>query len=120
MILRKRCFCVLVEIPAPTIDSTGKASINDLRDFMLSLPHLPVPIRELLSHVDVQSGTVPVPMPPQADSQHVTVRGAQGVLMSDQSLGESILRWQTHNMVYVITAHDSNRAQLLAAANSLG
>src|SRR5581483_1251420 len=110
----------LVEIPAPTIDSTGKASINDLRDFMLSLPHLPAPVRDLLSHVDVQSGTVPVPMPPQADSQNVTVRGAQGVLVSDQSLGESILLWQTHNMVYVITAHSSNRAQLVAAANSLG
>lgn len=110
----------LVEIPAPTIDSTGKASINDLRDFMLSLPHLPTPVRELLSHVDVQNGTVPVPMPPQADSQSVTVQGAQGVLMSDKSLGESILLWQTHNIVYVISAHNGNRTQLLDAANSLG
>lgn len=110
----------LVEIPSPTIDSTGKASINDLRDFMLSLPHLPTPVRELLSHVNVQNGTVPVPMPPQADSQTVTVQGAQGVLLSDQSLGESVLLWQTHNMVYVITAHSGNRTQLLDAANSLG
>ncbi len=109
----------LIEIPAPTIDSTGKASINDLRNFMLSLPHLPTPVRDLLAHVDVQSGTVPVPMPPQADSQSVTVQGAQGVLLSDQSLAESILLWQTHNMVYVISAHNCNRTQLLDAANSL-
>lgn len=109
----------LVEIPSPTIDSTGKASINDLRDFMLSLPHLPTPVRELLSHVNVQNGTVPVPMPPQADSQSVAVQGTQGVLLSDKSLGESILLWQTHDMVYVISAHNGNRTQLLDAANSL-
>jgi len=110
----------LVEIPSPTIDSTGKASINDLRNFLLSLPHLPAPVRELLSHVNVQNGTVPVPMPPQANSQGVTVQGAQGVLLNDQSLGESVLLWQTHNMVYVITAHNNSRTQLLDAANSLG
>lgn len=109
----------LLEIPAPTIDGTGKASINDLRNFMLSLPHLPAPIHELLLHVDVQSGTVPVPLPPQANSRNVTVQGASGILMSDHSVSESILLWQTHNMVYVISAHTGNSAQLLDAANSL-
>ena len=110
---------VVAEIPTPTINGVGKASLSDLRDFMLSLPHLSAPIHTLLQHVDLQAGTVPVPMPPQANAQNVTVQGASGVLMFDQSLHEGVLLWQAHNRIYLLTANVSDGSQLLTVANSL-
>src|SRR6266705_2479675 len=46
------------EIPSPVIRATGKASLEDLRDFVLSLPKLSPGVRLLLKDVNLNSGVV--------------------------------------------------------------
>ena len=107
------------EIPSPVIQATGKASLKDLRDFALSLPNLSSGVRLLLQEVDLNSGVVPLPIPPQVQAQQVTIHGVQGVLMTDSSLTMGSIIWQTHGIIYGIGGATSDSAQLLDCANSL-
>ena len=107
------------EIPSPVIQATGKASLKDLRDFALSLPKLSPDARLLLQDVNLNSGVVPLPIPPQVQAQQVEVHGTQGVLMTDSSLSLGALIWQTHGIIYGIGGAMSDSAQLLDSASSL-
>jgi Putative zinc-finger len=107
------------EIPSPVIQATGKASLKDLRDFALSLPNLSSGVRLLLQDVNLNSGVVPLPIPPQIQTQQVAIRGTQGVLMTDSSLFMGALVWQMHGIIYGIGGAISDSGQLLDSANSL-
>jgi hypothetical protein len=107
------------EIPSPVIQATGKASLKDLRDFILSLPKLSPEASLLLRDVNLDSGVVPLPIPPQVQAQNVTVQGVSGVLMEDSSLAVGAVLWQTHGIIYVVAGATSSDAQLLDSANSL-
>jgi hypothetical protein len=107
------------EIPSPVIQATGKASLKDLRDFALSLPNLSSGARLLLQDVNLNSGVVPLPIPPQIQTQQVAIRGTQGVLMTDSSLSLGALVWQTHGIIYGIGGAINDSQQLLDSANSL-
>ena len=107
------------EIPSPVIQATGKASLKDLRDFALSLPNLSSGARLLLQDVNLNSGVVPLPIPPQIQAQQVTTHGTQGVLMTDPSLSLGVIVWQTHGIIYGIGGTINNSSQLLDSANSL-
>ncbi|HLZ59832.1 MAG TPA: hypothetical protein VKR06_23025, partial [Ktedonosporobacter sp.] len=72
----------VVEMPSPVIQATGKASLLELRDFMLSLPGLPPTFVTQLKQIDLNSGTVPLLVPAGIDSQAVTVHGTAGLLLS--------------------------------------
>jgi hypothetical protein len=107
------------EIPSPVIQATGKASLKDLRDFALSLPNLSSGVRLLLQDVNLNSGVVPLPIPPQIQAQQVTTHRTQGVLMTDSSLSLGVIVWQTHGIIYGIGGTINNSSQLLDSANSL-
>jgi Putative zinc-finger len=107
------------EIPSPLIQATGKASLKDLRDFVLSLPKLSSEARLLLQDVNLNNGVVPLPIPPQVQAQQVTTHGAHGVLMTDPSLSLGAVIWQTRGIIYVAAGATSDSAQLLDSANSL-
>ncbi len=109
----------MAELPSPVLESSGQASISDLRAFLLSLTHLPAPIHDMAMHVDETTGTVPVPMPPAANSQNVTINGANGILLTDSSFKQGAVLWQAHGIVYLLTGGTSDSTQLMAAANSL-
>ncbi len=107
------------EIPSPVIQATGKASLKDLRDFVVSLPKLAPEVSLLLRDVNLDSGVVPLPIPPQIQAQQVTIKGAPGVLMADSSLAVGAAIWQTHGIIYVVAGASSSDTQLLDIANSL-
>ena len=107
------------EIPSPVIRATGKASLEDLSNFVLSLPKLNPTVRVLLQDVDLNSGVVPLPIPPQVQAQQVTTHGVQGVLMTDPSLSLGAIIWQTHGIIYMVAGATSDSTQLLNSANSL-
>jgi Putative zinc-finger len=107
------------EIPSPVIQATGKASLEDLRNFVLSLPKLSSGARALLQNVNLSSGVVPLPIPPQIQAQQVMTHGAQGVLMTDSSLSLGAVIWQTHGIIYMVAGSTSDSTQLLDSANSL-
>ncbi len=109
----------IVEMPSPVIQATGKASLKDLLDFVLSLPKLSPTARLLLQDVNLDTGVVPLPIPPQVQAQQVTVQGASGVLMTDSSLSLGAVVWQTRGIIYVVAAATSKGTELLGSANSL-
>ncbi len=109
----------IAEIPSPVIQATAKASLKDLRDFVLSLPKLSPEVRLLLQDVNLNSGVVPLPIPPQIRAQQVRTHGAPGVLMVDSSLSLGAVIWQTRGIIYVVAGATSDSAQLLDSANSL-
>lgn len=109
----------IVEMPSPVIQATGKASLKDLMDFVLSLPRLSPTARMLLQDVNLNTGAVPLPIPPQVQAQQVTAHGAPGVLMTDSSMSLGAVVWQTRGIIYVVAAATSNSTELLGSANSL-
>lgn len=110
---------IVIEVPSPTIRATGSASLNELRDFMLSLPNLPPQLVTQLRQIDLNSGTIPIPVPPQFTAQHVTIHGASGLLLADNTPIGGIVVWQTHGMIYALGGNYGNATQLLTTANSL-
>jgi Putative zinc-finger len=110
---------IVIEIPSPTIRAASSASINELRDFMLSLPNLSPQLVAQLRQIDLNSGTIPIPVPPQFTAQRVNVHGASGLLLADNTPIGGALVWQTHGMIYALGGNIGNAAQLLAAANTL-
>lgn len=107
------------EIPSPVIRATGKATLKDLLAFVLSLPKLSPGARLLLQDVNLDSGVVPLPIPPQVQAQQVTTHGAHGVLMADSSLSLGAVIWQTGGIIYMVGGETSDGPQLLDTANSL-
>ena len=110
---------IIVEVPSPTIRATGGVSLNELRDFLLKMPNLSPSLVSQLKNIDLNSGTIPIPVPPQMTVQHVTVHGSQGLLLGDSTPIGGIVVWQTHNMIYGVGGAAGNATQLMETANSL-
>jgi len=106
------------EIPSPVVQATGKVSLKDLRDFLLSLPKLAPEMHAILQQLDLANGTVPLPIPRVVAAQQVTVRGAPGVVLVDSSLKVGGLVWQAHGMIYMIATVSTSSADLQAIASS--
>lgn len=105
------------EIPAPQIQANGAASLSELRDFVLSLPKLSPDLHDILQHADEHTGTIPIPIPSQASSQQVTIKGTPGVLVTQDSIGGVI--WQSQGVVYILLYGGNDSAQIQQSANSL-
>jgi hypothetical protein len=120
---------MVLEAPSPVVSATGKASLEDLRNFMLSLPNLPPELVMQLKQIDLSTGTVPVPVPSNMDSQSVTVHGTSGLLLSTnvpvsvenvkKFPAGSLVLWQMHGLVYAVGGIVGDTNAVLASANSL-
>ncbi|HVB21491.1 MAG TPA: zf-HC2 domain-containing protein [Ktedonobacteraceae bacterium] len=110
---------LIVEVPSPIIRATGAASLNELRDFLLSLPNIPPSLASQLKSIDINSGTIPIPLPPQVTAQHVTIHGVPGLLLADNTPIGGAVVWQTHGMIYAVGGAVGNATQLMETANSL-
>jgi hypothetical protein len=109
----------IAELPSPVVRATGKASLEDLRSFLLSLPRLSSGARLLLQDLNLTTGVVPLPIPPQVQAQQITTHGVQGVMMVDSSLTLGAVIWQTGGIVYALAGATSDSTQLMDSANSL-
>jgi anti-sigma factor RsiW len=114
------------EIPSPIVQGTKSNSLQDLRSFLLSLPKLSPDMRAILQNLNVDKGIVPLPIPSMMQAQKVTVKGEQGVLISDNSLkvnGNTLnlagVIWQSQNVLYMIAGSGLNGNDILNTANSL-
>lgn len=106
------------EIPSPVVQATGKASLKDLRDFLLSLPRLVPEMRAILQQLDLEKGIVPLPIPREVAAQQITVHGAPGVVLVDSSLKVGGLVWQARGIIYMIATVSTSSADLQAIASS--
>jgi hypothetical protein len=107
----------LMELPSPTVKADGRASFNDLRSFLLSLPKLSTDARNVLEQANVNSGVIPVPIPAQVSSQQTTVMGVPAVALSYSKYG--LVFWQSNGIVYMIGSIGATPSQLLNTARSL-
>jgi hypothetical protein len=120
---------VIVEMPSPVLRATGSASLEQLQDFLLSLPGLPASLVAQLKQIDLSKGTMPIPVPAGVDAHTVTVKGASGVLLNSTKTATienieqfpvgSVVVWQTKNILYAVGGITTNTTQLLATANSI-
>ena len=99
----------IAEVPSPVLRATGKASLEDLRSFILSLPKLSPSVRLLLQDVNLSTGVVPLPIPAQVQAEKVTTHGVQGVLMVDSSLSLGAILWQRDGIIYLVAGEPVTR-----------
>jgi hypothetical protein len=109
----------IAEVPSPVLRATGKASLEELRSFILSLPKLSRSARLLLQDVNLSTGVVPLPIPAQVQAEKVTTHGVQGVLMVDSSLSLGAVLWQKGGIIYLVAGETSDKTEIKASANSL-
>lgn len=108
----------LVEAQAPRVTSTG-ASLDVLEKYLLSLPNVtPDLARQIRALGDIQN-TVPVPVViDKQTARRVTVGGAQGLAIGDNTgLGAGVM-WQKNGVVYVV-AGPLRMDEIMAVANGL-
>ncbi len=110
---------MVVELPSPSIKATGKASLSDLRDFLLSLPKLSQQTRDLIQKVDIEHGVLPLPIPQQLSSQQVTVHQTSGTLIADDSVKMGGVVWQSNGIIYAVGGSSTNTTEIIDVANSL-
>jgi len=120
---------VVVELPSPVLQATGSATLQQLRDFVLSLPGLPSQLVAQLKQIDLNSGTVPFLVPSGIDSQSVTVHGTSGLLLTNskttsvenikQFPAGSMVVWQRGGVIYALGGVSVDKNQLLTAADSI-
>lgn len=94
----------------------GDVSLDEMRDFLLSLPGLPPETVRQLRAIQDWRTTLPIPVP--ADSvawQETTIGGSQGLILNDNSGIGSAAIWQQDGRVYgVAGALKANDIQRIA------
>ncbi len=120
---------MVVEVPSPVVRAIGKASLQELSDFILSLPGLPPQLVTQLKQIDLNSGMFPLPVPSGVDSQPVTVHGTSGLLLTSNvsttieqikkfPAGSAVV-WQMRGIIFALGGTVADTNQLLTSANSL-
>jgi hypothetical protein len=115
---RDTTYFELVEAQAPRVTSSG-ASLDTLERYLLSLPNVtPDLAREIRALGNIQN-TVPVPVViDKQTARRVTVNGAPGLAIGDNTgLGAGVM-WQKNGIVYVV-AGPLRMDDVLAVANGL-
>jgi hypothetical protein len=79
----------------------GKASLDDVRSFLLTMPGLPDDLARQLRSIQDWRSTLPIPVPVDKISwQDTTVSGAPGYLLNDNTgLGSAVI-WQANGQIY--------------------
>jgi len=110
----------VAEVPSPVVQGASANALNDLRGFMLLLPHLSTDVHNLWQNVDASTGTVPLPLPSaQTNAEKVSINGIPGVLLVDTSIKYGGAIWQKGGIVYAVIANTDDRTQILKTAKSL-
>lgn len=109
---------VVVASRTPTVSSTG-VTVQQLENYMLSLPGIPSGVVAELRAIGDPAQTVPVPIPVDlASASMVDVNGARGLLVGDSTQLGSVVLWQHNGVVYAVAGTLSSD-QVLGIARTL-
>jgi len=111
-------FFELIEAQSPHVTSTG-ASLDTLERYLLAMPNVsPQLAAQIRALGDIQN-TVPVPVViDKQTARRVTVNGAQGLAIGDNTgLGAGVM-WEKNGMIYVV-AGPLSMNDVMAVANGL-
>lgn len=102
-----------------TAGTEGSVSLDEMRDFLLSLPGLPPDLARQLRDIGDWRTTLPLPIPAdQMTSSRTTVAGAPGLLLTERHGLGSALIWQRGAQVTGV-AGTFGAAELQRVAESL-
>ena len=115
---RGTAFFELIEAQAPRITSTG-ASLDTLERYLLAMPNVSPQLAEQIRALGDVQNTVPVPVViDKQTARRVTVHGAQGLAIGDDTgLGAGVM-WESNGIIYVVGGPLS-MDDILAVANGL-
>src|SRR5207247_7457317 len=83
------------------VDVEGKVSLDEMRDFLLSLPGLPASVVNQLRQIKSWNQTLPIPVPvDQMNWQSTKFNGNQGLLLNDNSGVGSAAIWYEGGHMY--------------------
>jgi hypothetical protein len=101
------------------VDVQGNVSLDEMRDFLLGLPGLPADVVSKLKEIKNWTDTLPIPVPVDQIQWHsVTIDGAPGLLLDDNSGVGSAAIWHANNHMYGI-AGTLNARDLKPIADTL-
>ncbi len=120
---------MIVEMPSPVVSATGKASLQDLRNFVIALPGLPPQVAAQLKQINLLSGVLPLPIPSGVTAKSVAVHGTAGLLLTSSittsieqiksfPAGSAVI-WQAGGIIYALGGTISDTNQLINVANAL-
>jgi hypothetical protein len=110
---------VVAEIGAPTAETSG-ASLNVLRDALLSLPGMPPELAAQLRAVTSDGTTLPIPIPQDLfTSSSTTVAGAAATLIQSKDGTLTGVIWVSDGVVRVVGGPLSE-SEVMSVANQLG
>jgi hypothetical protein len=103
---------VVVASRTPTVSSTG-VTVEQLENYLLSVPGIPVGVASELRAIRDPEQTVPIPIPIDlASASAVSINGAPGLLIGDSTDLGSVVLWQHKGVVYVVAGTVSATAAL--------
>ncbi|HEY8313699.1 MAG TPA: hypothetical protein VIG51_05945 [Candidatus Baltobacteraceae bacterium] len=111
-------FLMFVQARAPRVTSTG-ATLPVLERYLLAMPGIPPQLATQIRALGDLGQTLPIPIrPDKQTAQRVTVQGAQGLAIGDNTgLGAGIV-WQKNGIIYGV-AGPLREDDVLAFANGL-
>jgi hypothetical protein len=109
---------IMVQAKSPTVEASG-VSLEELRDFLLSLPGLPAETAAQLRAIGNLGTTLPVPVPSDRSARKIQIDGAPGLIYADpnSSLAGGLI-WQRDGVVYALGGA-LNEAGLMSIATSV-
>jgi hypothetical protein len=109
---------VIGQTPVPRVTSSG-ASITAIENYILRLPGVSKQLAAQVKAIGNPATSLPIPVPVnRAYAQRVTVNGASGIAIGDNTGVASIVIWQKAGTVYGVGGAFT-QDQVLRVANSL-
>jgi hypothetical protein len=98
------------------IDVEGKVGLDEMRDFLLSLPGLPQPVVNQLRQIKSWNQTLPIPVPvDQINWKSTDFNGHQGLLLNDNSgVGSAAIWYENHHMYGVAGSLRADKLKAIA------
>ncbi|NHC44248.1 hypothetical protein [Motilibacter aurantiacus] len=110
---------VVARAVAPSADSSGVA-FAPVRDYLLSLPGLPVEVAAQLRTFTADGSTLPLPVPTdQVSMRSAQVDGAEATVLTTRDTAFSAVVWVSDGLVTVV-AGSPDEDELLTVARELG
>jgi hypothetical protein len=109
---------VISQAPAPRVNSSG-ATVAQIEAYLLAQPGLSPGLVAQIKAIGDPSTTLPVPVRiDKATAQNVTINGAPGLLVGDNTGVGSVLVWQAGGTIHCV-AGPYGASQILQVANSM-
>jgi anti-sigma factor RsiW len=109
---------VIVQAPVPNVTSTG-ATVAQIEDYLLREPGVSPTLAAEIRAIGDPETTMPIPIPiDRAFGQRVTVQGAGGLGIGDNTGVGGVVVWQRGGIIFAVAGQLRQR-DILAVAESL-